>query len=58
MADINFIVGLSMTILSFLILAIIIIACIIGVLNFDAFITKNQIKEYLTDKFNKRELPF
>lgn len=58
MSDINFIVGLSITILSFLVLAIIIIVGIIGVLYFDIFITKNQIEEYLTDKFNKRKLPF
>ena len=58
LSELNFIVGLAMTILSFLILAAMLAGCILGMLHFDVFITKNQIEEYLTDKFNKRKLPF
>jgi hypothetical protein len=32
--------------------------CILGMMHFDVFVTKNQIEEYLTDKFNQRKLPF
>jgi len=56
--ELNIIVGLAMTILSFLILATVLIVCILGMLYFDVFLTKNQIEEYLTDKFNRRKLPF
>lgn len=58
LSELNFIVGLAMTILSFLILAAMLAGCILGMVHFDVFITKNQIEEYLTDKFNKRKLPF
>ena len=56
--SINFIVGAAMMVLVFILLAIIIFSFILGLLNFNIFITKKQIEDYLTDKFNQRKLPF
>ena len=56
--SINFIVGAAMMVLIFILLAIIIFSFILGLLNFNIFITKKQIEDYLTDKFNQRKLPF
>ena len=56
--SINFIVGAAMMVLIFILLAIIIFTFILGLLNFNLFITKKQIEDYLTDKFNQRKLPF
>ncbi len=56
--SINFIVGAAMMVLVFILLAIMIFSFILGLLNFNIFITKKQIEEYLIDKFNQRKLPF
>lgn len=56
--SISFIVGAAMMVLIFILLAIIIFTFILGLLNFNLFITKKQIEDYLTDKFNQRKLPF
>jgi hypothetical protein len=56
--EINFIVGLSNFIIGFMLLAIIISIFVIGIINFNVFITKKQIEDYLRDKFNQRKLPF
>lgn len=55
---INFIVGAAMMVLVFMLLAIIIFTFVLGLINFNLFITKKQIEDYLTDKFNQRKLPF
>jgi len=47
-----------MNIISFISLAAVLGGCIAGITHFDVFVTKNQIEEYLTDKFNQRKLPF
>ncbi len=54
----NFIVGAAIMILAFMVLAIIIFTFVLGLINFNLFITKKQIEDYLTDKFNQRKLPF
>ena len=54
----NFIVGAAMMVLAFILLAIIIFTFVLGLINFNLFITKKQIEDYLTDKFNQRKLPF
>jgi hypothetical protein len=54
----NFIVGAATMILVFILLAIIISIFVLGLINFNLFITKKQIEDYLTDKFNQRKLPF
>ena len=54
----NFIVGAAIMILVFILLAMLILTFVLGLLNFNLFITKKQIEDYLTDKFNKRKLPF
>tara|TARA_R110002096_G_scaffold424649_1_gene632802 strand:+ start:768 stop:953 length:186 start_codon:yes stop_codon:yes gene_type:complete len=56
--SINFIVGAATMILAFILLAIIIFTFVLGLINFNLFITKKQIEDYLTDKFNQRKLPF
>ena len=56
--SINFIVGAAMMVLVFMLLAIIIFTFVLGLINFNLFITKKQIEDYLTDKFNQRKLPF
>ena len=56
--SINFIVGAAMMVLVFMLLAIIISIFVLGLINFNLFITKKQIEDYLTDKFNQRKLPF
>jgi hypothetical protein len=56
--SINFIVGAAMMVLVFMLLAIIISIFVVGLINFNLFITKKQIEDYLTDKFNQRKLPF
>jgi len=58
LSELNFIVGLAITIISFISLAAVLGGCIAGITHFDVFVTKNQIEEYLTDKFNQRKLPF
>tara|TARA_R100000742_G_C4206810_1_gene34312 strand:- start:248 stop:433 length:186 start_codon:yes stop_codon:yes gene_type:complete len=54
----NFIVGLATMILAFITVAMLILTFVLGLLNFNLFITKKQIEDYLVDKFNKRKLPF
>lgn len=56
--EINFIVGLSNFIIGFMLLAIILFIFVLGMINFNVFITKKQIEDYLRDKFNQRKLPF
>lgn len=56
--EINFIVGLSNFIIGFMLLAIILSIFVLGMINFNVFITKKQIEDYLRDKFNQRKLPF
>ena len=55
---INFIVGAAIMVLAFMLLAIIIFTFVLGLINFNVFITKKQIEDYLRDKFNQRKLPF
>jgi len=54
----SFIVGAATMIISYICVGFIAAIFIIGLLNFNLFITKKQIEDYLTDKFNQRKLPF
>ena len=56
--SISFIVGAASMIISYMAVGLIVFIFILGLMKFKSFITKKEIEEYLTDKFNQRKLPF
>ena len=56
--SISFIVGAATMIISYICVGFIAAIFIIGLIKLKYFITKKQIEDYLTDKFNQRKLPF
>ncbi len=56
--SISFIVGAATMIISYICVGFIAVIFIIGLMKLKYFITKKQIEDYLTDKFNQRKLPF
>lgn len=54
----NFIVGAAIMIISYMSVGLIVFIFMIGLMRINYFITKKEIENYLTDKFNQRKLPF
>ena len=56
--SISFIVGLASMLISYMSVGLIVFIFMIGLMRINYFITKKEIENYLTDKFNQRKLPF
>jgi hypothetical protein len=54
----SFIVGLASMLVSYMSVGLIVFIFMLGLMRINYFITKKQIEDYLTDKFNQRKLPF